>query len=118
VGTVYTPPVNEMEVLPLETRVFSCIPWVVRVCMAPPERVSALSVIKTFPCILDVVSDPWALAISVVPRVRYCRVGAGPNCWRRRVEVAIEFEAVSHAVLKLEGTVAESPRIVRPCRRF
>ena len=43
------------------------------------------------------------------PRVKYCRVEAGPKLCRVMFDVAIEFDAVSHDMFTVEGMVAETP---------
>ena len=53
--------------------------------------------------------DPFVFISRVEPRVRYCRVLAGPKLCRTRFDVVIEFDAASHDVLSDDGTVIDSP---------
>jgi hypothetical protein len=58
--------------------------------------------------------DPLAFTSSVDPRVRYCRVLAGPKLRRARFDVVREFDAVSHDVLTQDGMVMETPTTSKP----
>ena len=64
------------------------------------------------------IRDPVSFTIAVAPRVRYCRVDAGPKLCRDRLDVVIEFDAASHTLLTVEGIVAERPTILIPLGVF
>ena len=63
-------------------------------------------------------NEPPSLDTLVEPKVIKRIVETLPNSSRYRFEVRIEFDAVSHVVLNVEGIVAESPTMCKPFGRF
>jgi hypothetical protein len=58
------------------------MPFTLRVVPSPEQVLTELLVKKESPLMLDVTRAPFAFVILAVPRVKYCRVEAGPNCSR------------------------------------
>ena len=58
------------------------------------------------------------MTIRLAPRVKYCRVDAGPKLCRVILDVVREFDAASQEVFTVDGIVAESPMSSSPVGVF